>query len=97
MIDPAPILAAPTLLTKAHECSAFSSGEPVLDDWLRERAWDNLQLAASRTYVICPAGSNKVAGYYALSMGQILGHEVTGAMRRNMPKQIPSIILGRLA
>ncbi len=97
MIDPTPVLAAPTLLTKAHESDGFSSGEPVLDDWLRQRAWDNLQLAASRTYVICPTGSNKVVGYYALSMGQILGHEVTGAMRRNMPKQIPSIILGRLA
>ncbi len=30
-------------------------------------------------------------------MGQILAHEVTGAMRRNMPKQIPAVTLGRLA
>ncbi len=97
MIDPTPVLAAPTLLTQTHDRDAFNSGEPVLDDWLRKRAWDNLQLAASRTYVICPTGSSKVMGYYALSMGQILGHDVTGSMRRNMPKQIPSIILGRLA
>ena len=69
----------------------------MLDDWLRHRAFDNLQLAASRTYVVCPLGTARVAGYYALSMGQILAHETTGAMRRNMPKSIPAVLLGRLA
>jgi GNAT superfamily N-acetyltransferase len=88
---------APTLLTQAHDGSAFDSGEIALDDWLRQRAWNNLQSAASRTYVVCPAGSPKIIGYYALSMGQILAHDVVGSMRRNMPPQIPAIILGRLA
>lgn len=91
------LFACPVLLTKAHDSSSFDSGEPVLDDWLRYRAWDNLQLAASRTYVICPSDTQRVAGYYALSMGQILAQETTGAMRRNMPKSIPAVLLGRLA
>ena len=30
-------------------------------------------------------------------MGQILAHDVTGSMRRNMPKAIPAVVLGRLA
>lgn len=30
-------------------------------------------------------------------MGQILNQEVTGSMRRNMPRQIPAVTLGRLA
>jgi predicted N-acetyltransferase YhbS len=30
-------------------------------------------------------------------MGQILNQEVPGSMRRNMPRQIPAVILGRLA
>jgi GNAT superfamily N-acetyltransferase len=88
---------APFLLTEAHDSSAFDSGEPALDGWLRHRAWDNLQATASRTYVICPAGSAQVVGYFALSMGQILAQEATGSMRRNMPKHIPAILLGRLA
>jgi GNAT superfamily N-acetyltransferase len=88
---------APELLTQAHDGSAFDSGEPVLDDWLRQRAWQNLQNAASRTYVVCPTGSYKIVGYFALNMGQILANEVTGSMRRNMPKQIPAVTLGRLA
>ena len=87
----------PALLTGAHDCSNFNSGEDILDEWLKHRALDNLKSAASRSYVICPNGTNEVIGFYALSMGQIFGHGVTGSMRRNMPPQIPSVILGRLA
>ena len=92
-----PLFDSPVLLTEAHDASSFDCGEPVLDDWLRHRAWHNLQVAASRTYVVCPRGSNRIAGYFALSMGQILAQETTGSMRRNMPKHIPAIMLGRLA
>lgn len=87
----------PALLTEAHDGSPFNSGEPALDDWLRQRAWNNLQAAASRTYVVCPAGSRQIIGYYALSMGQILAQEVIGSMRRNMPNAILAVVLGRLA
>jgi GNAT superfamily N-acetyltransferase len=88
---------APVLLTEAHDGSTFDSGEPVLDEWLRRRAWNNLLTAASRTYVVRPTGSARIVAYYALSMGQILADEATGAIRRNMPKFIPAVVLGRLA
>ena len=39
----------------------------------------------------------RIVGYFSLSMGQILASEVVGSMRRNMPPQIPSLLLGRLA
>jgi GNAT superfamily N-acetyltransferase len=91
------IFDAPVLLTEAHDGSTFDSGEPVLDEWLRRRAWNNLLTAASRTYVVCPTGSSRVIGYFALSMGQILADEASGSMRRNMPKFIPAVVLGRLA
>ena len=95
--DCKPLFDNPVLLTEAHDSTAFESGEPALDDWLRQRAWANLQLAASRTYVVCPTGSSTIIGYAALSIGQILAHEVTGSMRRNMPRHIPAVVLGRLA
>jgi GNAT superfamily N-acetyltransferase len=95
--DTPALLGPPVLLTEAHDSSAFDSGEPVLDGWLRHRAWDNLRVAASPTYVVCPKGSHGIAGYFVLSMGQILAHEASGSMRRNMPKQIPAVMLGRLA
>ena len=86
-------LTPPTLLTDAHDTSAFDSGEAVLDDWLRRRALPNLLTLASRTYVVCPVGSPQVIAYATLSMGQILAREVAGSM----PRFIPAVILGRLA
>ena len=90
-------LGAAVPLAANHELEEFDSGEPMLDDWLRQRALGNMELAASKTYVLCPPASRSVIGFYALSMGQILNQEATGAMRRNMPRQIPAVILGRLA
>jgi GNAT superfamily N-acetyltransferase len=95
--DGKPRFAPPALLTEAHDASSFDCGEPVLNEWLQERAWHNLQVRASRTYVVCSVDGNRIAGYFALSMGQVLAHEVSGAMRRNMPKNIPVVVLGRLA
>jgi GNAT superfamily N-acetyltransferase len=88
---------APVPLTTAHDLAEFRSGESVLDEWLRERALPNMEAAASKTYVVCPANSRRVIGFYALCMGQILNQEAAGSMRRNMPRHIPAVILGRLA
>lgn len=88
---------APKLLTAQHDFENFSSGEDALDSWLSDRALDNMTTGASRTYVICPLNSFKVIGYYALCMGQILNQDVVGSMRRNMPRHIPAVMLGRLA
>ena len=88
---------APVLLRDTHVLETFDSGEAVLDDWLRKRALQNAETGASRTYVACKAGTPRVIGFHALSMGQILAQEVPGAIRRNMPRQIPAVVLGRLA
>lgn len=90
-------LDAPAPLTEQHNLDDFDSGEAVLDDWLRRRALANMAIAASRTYVVCAVGGRGVIGFYALAMGQILNQAASGAMRRNMPRQIPVVILGRLA
>ena len=89
--------AAPAPLAEYHDLSSFHSAEPVLNDWLRQRAMRNMKSAATKTYVICPPESALVVGYYAICMGQILATDVTGSMRRNMPGQIPAVLLGRLA
>jgi len=44
---------APERLTPAHDVSAFDSGVPDLDDWLKKRALANEETGASRTYVVC--------------------------------------------
>ncbi len=56
-----------------------------------------MEMAASKTYVVRLEGAQRVVGFYAICMGQILNQEAIGSMRRNMPRQIPAVILGRLA
>ena len=88
-------LTAPEHLTSAHDVSAFDSGVPVLDDWLRKRAVANEETGASRTYVVC--AGRRVVGYYALATGGVAQAQAPGRVRRNMPDPVPVMILGRLA
>ncbi|UVC07625.1 GNAT family N-acetyltransferase [Rhizobium sp. TH2] len=87
----------PVVIDPDHDLLSFQCGEPILDDWLKTRALKNLALGASRTFVTCHAGSNRVVGYYALSMGSLFAIDTPGSIRRNMPEIIPSVVLGRLA
>jgi len=88
-------IGAPEALRPEHDLSAFDSGVPVLDDWLRRRALRNQKNGASRTYVVISGG--RVVGYYALANGAVAQAEATGRTRRNMPDPIPVMVLGRLA
>ena len=72
----------PEPLRAEHDSSAFDSGEPALDDWLRQRALANEQSGASRTYAIT-AGS-RVVGFYCLAAGSVAKRAVTGHIRRGL-------------
>lgn len=91
------ILQAPTPLTPEHHTGNFTSGEAVLDEWLKRRAQTNQRVGASKTYVVVDQKHGRVRGYYALASGSIRCAEVAGSFRRNMPDPIPVVILGRLA
>jgi GNAT superfamily N-acetyltransferase len=88
-------IGAPEHLTAEHDIAAFDSGVPVLDDWLKRRALDNENAGASRTYVVSARG--RVVGYYALANGAVAQADTPGRVRRNMPEQVPVMVLGRLA
>jgi GNAT superfamily N-acetyltransferase len=85
----------PEPLTAAHDISNFQNQDPKLVLWLQRRALENERTRASRTMVASLRG--EVVGYFALAAGAIECHDVTGAIRRNMPAPIPAIILARLA
>jgi len=89
-----PRLAAPVPLTADHDLSAFDCGEPVLNDWLRHRAWKN-ESRFSRTYVVC--AGNQVVAYFCISAGAIGRAAAPGKLRRNAPDSIPVSVIGRLA
>ena len=88
-------ISAPEHLKAEHDLSAFDSGTPELDTWLKRRALQNEALGASRTYVVCADG--RVVGFYALANGAVAHKDVSAKTRRNMPDPIPVMVLARLA
>lgn len=88
-------LTAPEPLKTGHLLEGFSSGEEALDLWLKNRAMSYQNSGASRTFVT--TSDNQVMGYYALSTGVVSTSQAAGRFRRNMPSDIPVILLGRLA
>ena len=90
-----PMLSAPQPLADHHQLSAFDSGEPSLDDWLKRRAAKNQANGSSRTYLVCDGEA--VIGYYCLAAGAIGHTEAPATMKRNRPDPVPVLVLGRLA
>ncbi len=89
-------IGAPEPLEPKHVLAGFSSGEPVLDEWLMRRSLANQTRGASRTYVACV--ENTAVGYYCLSAGAMTrGHAAMPALKRNMSDPVPVLVLGRLA
>lgn len=87
-------LTLPIPLAVHHDVSGFDCGEPVLNDWLRQRAWKNASRYA-RTYVVCQ--DNRVVAYYYILAGAVERIASPQRMRRNAPGAIPVSIIGRLA
>lgn len=95
--DPEPSqtkLSAPAPLTADHDVTDFDCGEPVLNDWLKQRALKN-ENRFSRTYVVCDG--NRVVAYFCVSAGAVERAAAPGKVRRNAPDTIPVSVIGRLA
>lgn len=89
-------ISAPQLLQADHLLHSFTCGEPVLDEWLKRRAFANNARGASRTFVVIN-DQQQVIGYYALAAGAVAHQDATRSVRQNMPDPIPVMVLARLA
>lgn len=87
-------LSAPVPLTADHDLSVFDCGEPLLNDWLRQRSLKN-ESRFSRTYVVCEG--NRAVAYYCISAGAVERAAAPGRIRRNAPDTVPVSVIGRLA
>ena len=89
-------LSAPRPLAASHQLDAFDCGKPALTEWLLRHARQAQGSGSARTFVACD--SERVAGYYSLTVGQIDTLEAPERIRRGMGQYpIPLIILARLA
>lgn len=79
-----------------HAVSEFRCGNEVLDAWLRDHAALAQAKRTSVTYVWTADGT-RVAAYYSLAPHLIQNAELPRKLGRGDPRQIPAILLARLA
>ena len=82
-----------------HHLTAFDSGEPELDTWLREHASGAAARRVARTFVwiepdVEPA---QVVGYYSLAGHRLVREALPRSLGRGSPIEIPAVLLARLA
>jgi GNAT superfamily N-acetyltransferase len=82
-----------------HELTAFNSGEPDLDDWLRQHAVGAAARRVARTFVwVDPASApDLVVGYYSLTGHRLVRDDLPRSIGRGSPIEIPAVLLARLA
>jgi GNAT superfamily N-acetyltransferase len=86
---------SPRPIRDTDDVAPFECGEPDLDTYLRKRALTNHIEGASRCFVTCRGA--RVIGFYALAAAAVQRRSAPGRIRRNMPEQLPVILLSRLA
>lgn len=79
-----------------HDTSAFDSGHPSLDDWLRKAARDSDGRNLTRTYV-WHRGDRIVVAYYSFMPYIIERDTLARRQSRGLPDRIPGYLLARLA
>lgn len=88
---------APEVIEEHHVVSQFFCGKETLDDFVKNKALKNRRNKATTTYVICKSGSSVAIGYFSLASGCVVRDEAPKNLQRNMPREIPAVVLGRLA
>lgn len=87
----------PELIRPEHEVAGFDCGSDAQTLWLREHAVQANRADSARVYVTCVSGTNRVAGYYALSAGSVAHESAPKRIAQGLGRYpVPVIILTRL-
>ncbi len=86
----------PEALNAGHCVSPFDCGKPVLNDWLVRHALQAQASGSAKTFVV--ADSDRIVGYFSLTVGQVDTLAVPERIRKGMGQYpIPVVLLARLA
>jgi GNAT superfamily N-acetyltransferase len=81
-----------------HDRTTFDCGNPILTDWLRQRASQFEKRDLARTFVATRSGDRIVLGYYAISNHRVIHETLPANEAKGLPRlDIPVVLLGRLA
>jgi len=85
-------------LGSSHDRTAFDCGNPILTDWLRQRASQFEKRDLARTYVATRSSDRTVLGYYAISNHRVIHEALPADEAKGLPRlDVPVVLLGRLA
>jgi len=79
-----------------HDRSHFDSGEPVLDEWLKQYSGQARRRDTAATWVIADR-NDVVVAYASVAMTAVDRSAAPPDMARQAPDPVPALLLGRLA
>lgn len=87
-------------LNPSHRKSEFICGKEMLDNYLQKQANQDMKRKLSACFVITEKDSKVIKGYYTLASNSIPLESIPENIKKKLPnsyKNIPTILLGRLA
>ena len=86
-------------LSTGVDRAGFACGQPVLDEYIRRYASQDVRRNVARVFVATPAGQpEQLAGYFTLSAGSVRCADLPAALADRLPRYpIPVALIGRLA
>ncbi len=87
----------PEPLDDRHDLSAFTCRSTEQTEWLRRYARQSTSAGTTRVFVVTEHGSNRVVGYYAWCMAQVLPESAPERLRKGAGRYPqPVALLARL-
>jgi GNAT superfamily N-acetyltransferase len=85
-------------LDRAHDGSALNCGQPMLNEWLKDRAGQFDRRELSRTFVATRPDEARVLGYHAISTHRVIYDVLLSSEAKGLPRlDIPVVLIGQLA
>lgn len=88
------------LLAKNHNRNDFDCGKELLNNYLKNRAGQDIKRKLSACFVYAEEETNCIQGYYTLSNNSIPMSSFPEKIKRKLPpfyQSIPATLMGRLA
>lgn len=85
-------------LDKNHDRTTFECGQPLLDEWIKDRASQFDRRDLSRTFVATLPDCVRVVGYYAISTHRVVHEVLPTDEAKGLPRlDVPVVLIGKLA
>ncbi|MEK7736940.1 MAG: GNAT family N-acetyltransferase [Pseudomonadota bacterium] len=84
---------------KAVDVAAFRCGQPLLDEYIRRYASQDVRRNVARVFMATPErDSRQLAGFFTLSAGSVSCSDLPESLAQKLPRYpVPVALIGRLA